>query len=721
MSDSPEQIEAQLVFLKRQFERERKSRLEAEAISEQVLRGLYDKQREIELLLSIADAANDAISIEDVLQLTLNQVCNFTGWPIGHAFLASEETPAELVSTKLWHLGDPKRFSTFREITEKMGFVSGSGLPGRVLATGKPAWVMDVRADTNFPRRDLAQKLGICAGFAFPVLIGTSVAAVLEFFSEETLEPNASLLEIMRHLGSQLGRVVERQRSQRELLRSEAYFRRLTDNSLDLITILDADGTIRYESNAITEVLGYSPEEYRGKNAFQFVHPEDLPEVSEAFKLALEQHGNTPLLNFRFHHKDGSWRVLEGVGNNLLSDPVVAGIVFNSRDVTERIRLEEQFRQSQKVQAIGQLAGGVAHDFNNILTAIIGYCELMMKRLPPGELLFNNATEIKKAAVRAAGLTRQLLAFSRKQLLQPKVLDLNAVVTDMDKMLRRLLGEQIDFVTIAHPSLGRVKADPGQIEQVLMNLAVNARDAMPEGGKLTIETDNVTLDPSYAKQRSEVIPGDHVMLAVSDNGSGMTAEVQVRLFEPFFTTKEPGKGTGLGLATCHGIVKQSGGHIAVYSELGRGTTFKVFLPRVADAMEEIVKPETPTETPGGRETVLLVEDEPMLRELGLLILGDLGYRVFAADNGVYALRFFQENAEEKIDVVISDVIMPEMGGKELADRLKEISPTTKVIFCSGYTQDAIARDGVLDPGVAFIQKPYTVDILARKVREVLKK
>lgn len=504
------------------------------------------------------------------------------------------------------------------------------------------------------------------------------------------------------------------------LSRSETYFRHLTEYALDLITILEADGTIRFESRSIAVELGYAPEDYVGRNAFEFVHPDDVEAVKKAFGAALQAKGNTPVLSFRFRHKDGSYRILEGRGNNLLDDPVVAGIVFNSRDVTEKRKLEEQFFQSQKVQAIGQLTGGVAHDFNNILTAIIGYADLTIKNLPGEETASHgNLTEIRTAALRAAALTRQLLAFSRKQVLQPQVMNPAGVVAEMDTMLRRLLGENIDLISVVHPPLGNVKADLGQLEQVLLNLAVNARDAMPQGGRLTIETCNVTLDETYAHYRAEVPPGEYVLLAITDTGCGMSPEVQGHLFEPFFTTKRQGEGTGLGLATCHGIIKQSGGHITVYSEVGKGTTFKVYLPQVNEAAEPLVRHPESNETPQGTETVLLVEDEPMLRELGQTVLEELGYRVLVAENGCAALEILRENTGLHVDLLLTDVIMPEMGGRELVNRIRPLLPETKVIYCSGYTEDAIFHSGGLEAGVFFLQKPYTVAAVAQKVKDVL--
>ena len=499
----------------------------------------------------------------------------------------------------------------------------------------------------------------------------------------------------------------------------ETYFRHLTEYSLDLITILDADGTIRFESRSISQVLGWAEEDYRGRNAFEFVHPEDAPRVMQAFLNALQSHGNTPVLSFRFRHKDGSYRVLEGRGNNLLDDPAVGGIVFNSRDVTEQRRLEEQLLQSQKIQALGQLTGGVAHDFNNILTAIFGYSDIALTRLREGSIEQEAVREIKIAAERAAALTRQLLAFSRKQVLEPRVLNLAEVVSSMEKMLRRLLGERIDLATVVHEPLRCVKADLHQLEQVLLNLAVNARDAMPEGGKLTIEVRNATLDELYAATRSEVRPGDYVLLAVSDNGCGMSEEVRSRIFEPFFTTKDQGKGTGLGLATCHGIVKQSGGHIALYSEVGVGTSFLVYLPCTDEIAAPMPVAAAPQSAPNGHETLLLVEDEPMLRELGETVLQELGYRVLVAEDGCDALRVVQANPGVTIDLLLTDVVMPNMGGRELAEKLRPLQPGAKVIFCSGYTEDAIFHSGTLEAGVFFLQKPYSIAGVAQKVRDAL--
>jgi signal transduction histidine kinase len=411
--------------------------------------------------------------------------------------------------------------------------------------------------------------------------------------------------------------------------------------------------------------------------------------------------------------KDGAVITVEVSARALPAGNLLATL----RDVTDRKRLEEQLRQAQKMEAVGRLAGGVAHDFNNVLTAIFGYADLLTEEFPAGSPARQDLEEIRKAATRASALTRQLLAFSRQQVLAPVVLSVNDLVEDVDKMLRRLLGEDVDLrVTLARDA-GNVRTDPGQLQQVIMNLVVNARDAMPTGGKLLIETADTELTEQYAELHQPVIPGRYVMVAVSDTGVGMDAQTKARIFEPFFTTKEKSKGTGLGLSTVYGIVKQSGGYIWVYSEPGHGTTFKVYLPRV-DAPVDPQAPPREVGTITGTETILLAEDDEMLRPLSKGLLEKLGYTVLESENASQALGLADAHVGP-IHLLIADVVMPGASGRELARRLADSRPDTKVLYVSGYTDDAIVHHGMLEPGLNFLQKPFTPAALASKVREVL--
>jgi signal transduction histidine kinase len=396
----------------------------------------------------------------------------------------------------------------------------------------------------------------------------------------------------------------------------------------------------------------------------------------------------------------------------------VVGVLGVYQDITQLKRLEEQFRQAQKMEAVGRLAGGVAHDFNNLLTVINGYSDMVLTTLDDHDPVRPLIEEVGKAGDRAAGLTRQLLAFSRQQILRPKVLELNEVVADVSKMLRRLIGEDVELALKPGAGLRRVKADPGQIEQVVMNLAVNARDAMPTGGQLTIETRNVERDGACAHDGSEVRPGSYVLLAVSDTGCGMTEEVRERVFEPFFTTKELGQGTGLGLATVYGIVTQSGGHIEVATAVGRGTTFRVYLPAVSGDSALVEKAAGASALPRGTETVLVVEDEAGVRELACLVLQRLGYEVLVAANAEQAV-VVARHTERPLELLLTDVVMPGAGGRVLAERLRAANAELQVLFMSGYTDDAVVRHGVESDRVHFLPKPFTPATLARKVRDVL--
>jgi two-component system cell cycle sensor histidine kinase/response regulator CckA len=510
--------------------------------------------------------------------------------------------------------------------------------------------------------------------------------------------------------------VSRRKREQETLAKRELHFRSLIENAQDIITIIDLEGKIGFQSPAVKRILGRLPEEFVGRSAFDFLHPDDAAEFRAAIGRVIERPEAPQTSLFRFRHANGSWRTMEGIGK-LLPGEGPSQIVVNSRDVTESHALEQQLRQSQKMEAVGQLAGGIAHDFNNLLTAILGYSDVLASRTGDDALARQDIDEIRRAGERAASLTRQLLAFSRKQILEPRVLDLNGVVRNIEQMLRRLIGEDVELETRLPDSVGAVRADPGQIEQVIMNLIVNARDAMPTGGKLTIATADVELDASVAAFQFDVPPGRYVLLAVSDTGHGMDARTLSHIFEPFFTTKEQGKGTGLGLSTVYGIVKQSGGHIAAYSELGEGTSVKVYLPCVGAPSGQTVTPAAEESPARGSETILLVEDEQAVRRLVRAVLESSGFRLLEAPSGEAALQIAR-NHDGPIHLVLTDVVMPGMRGPEFAKRLVESHPETRALFISGYTDDAVMQHG-LGPETFFLQKPFTPRALLQKVREAL--
>ncbi|PYV91536.1 MAG: hybrid sensor histidine kinase/response regulator [Acidobacteria bacterium] len=512
--------------------------------------------------------------------------------------------------------------------------------------------------------------------------------------------------------------ISERKHAEDALRQSEERYRNVVERSIQGIMI-HQDSIIQFANPAFARIFGYSsPEEVIGINIWTDLIPPEERELLQARTAACLRGESIPVHQaWQAIHKNGTRVWIESGALRIMWHDRPAILAFLI-DATERKNLEDQLRQTQRMEAVGKLAGGVAHDFNNLLTAITGYASLLLLKLQSDDPLRKDVDEIRKAGERAAALTSQLLAFSRKQILAPQNLDLNQLVANMDKMLRRLISEDIDLVTVPEKPLGWVKADPGQIEQVIVNLVVNARDAMPTGGKLTLETANVQFDEAYALSHVEVTPGPYAMLAVSDTGCGMDEETLSRIFEPFFTTKELGKGTGLGLSTVYGIVRQSGGHIWVYSEPTRGTTFKIYLPQVVESVRPLELSKGVTDLERGSETVLLVEDEEIVRNLVRNILQRKGYTVLEACNGNQALQV-SESHSGPIHLLVTDVVMPGMSGRELAERVMTVRGEVKVLYMSGYTENAISRHGFLDPGVAFIQKPFTLAILTRTVRQVL--
>jgi PAS domain S-box-containing protein len=534
--------------------------------------------------------------------------------------------------------------------------------------------------------------------------------------------------ERLNRVNAQLqAELAERKRAELELQESTRLMDSIVENVPLMIFLKEAQG-LRFVvfNRAGEDLLGYDRKDLLGKNDVDIFPPEQA-----AFFMAKDREvldggvlldiPEEPILTAKkgqrlLHTRKVRIKGADGVTKYLLG--ISEDITDHKQAEADRVKLEEQLRVSQKMEAIGSLAGGIAHDFNNLLSVILSYTEFVLDSIGEGAPARADLLEVKKAGDRAVSLVRQLLAFSRKQVLEPTVLDLNQIVAELEKMLRRILGEDIDFAQALGRDLGVTFVDPGQIEQVLMNLVVNARDAMPEGGKLTIETANVEFDDTYAASNTTVEPGPYVMLAVSDTGCGMDTETKARIFEPFFTTKDKGKGTGLGLSTVYGIVRQSGGDIHVYSEPGQGTTFKIYLPRKLSTMTaESRTPMAPTHLTGD-ETILVVEDEEAVCNLAKRILGAAGYTVLTAASGGEALAKCERH-EEEIHLVLTDVVMPEMGGRVFAERLAKLRKGIKVLYMSGYTDDAIAHHGTLDPGTKFIGKPFNAADLTRKVREVL--
>lgn len=569
-----------------------------------------------------------------------------------------------------------------------------------------------------------------------PVVSEEKLRSVTEFLGEMSLiiselgYTNLLIKEKAIHVENE---IAERKRVEEGLKLSEEKYRFLAEKMADIVWTLDLDFRTTYVSPSVERVLGFTPEERKRQTIEEMIPPESLHRVQAIFLGELqreEEHIADPdrsvSVEVEYYRKDGSTIWMEITMKALRApEGAMVGIYGVSRDISERKRAEEekeklqvQLVQAQKMESVGRLAGGVAHDFNNMLTVIIGRTELALKDVSLSERLRAGLVQIRNAAKSSTRLTRQLLAFARKQIMVPKLLDLNDTVASMLKMLRRLIGEHIDLVWMPGADLWPVKVDPGQIDQILANLCVNARDAITGVGKITIETENVTIDQAYCADHADFIPGLYVMLTVSDNGHGIEKDTINHLFEPFFTTKEVGHGTGLGLATVYGIVKQNEGFINVYSEPGKETAFQIYLPRSADKTVEVLNPPAPEMPQGRAETVLLVEDEKAVLDLVRALLEELGYIVLTAGTPGDALRLAEAYAGE-IHLLLTDVVMPEMNGRDLAERVREIKPGLKCLFMSGYAADVITRLGVLDADVRFVQKPFFMRDLAVKVREAL--
>jgi two-component system, cell cycle sensor histidine kinase and response regulator CckA len=701
---------------------------------------LKAKQR-LEAQNSILKILTAAPSLEQGEREIMEAICGQEPWVYGTFWRRAATPREERIHCGSTYMKPDAGAERFHERTLAQSFSKGEGFPGRIWESRRAQWTDDPEGYGPI-RGPEALRDGLNAAYGFPVIVDDEVIGVFEFLGRSANRLDRALLESISAVAGQIGlffrtksseaalkeEIEANKRAREELSRRERRFRALIENSSDAISIYGLDGIISYASPSTETVLGYSESEFVGKLGYSLIHPEDLPDLRKTFKEVIDSPGIRFKVEARMRHKDGSWRWVVGSAINLLNDPLIGGILSNYRDVTEektanqrKEMAEDQLRQAQKMEAVGRLAGGIAHDFNNLLTSINGYSAMALETLNPEGQLKDFLQEILKSGERAAGLTKQLLAYSRKQTLAPKLWDLTEIVLGMENMLRRIIGEDIDL-TVKHgpePSIGKV--DRGQVEQIILNLVLNARDAMPHGGKLILETGIVELSDAYTATHLDWTPGTCVMLAVSDSGTGMTESVKTHLFEPFFTTKEAGKGTGLGLSSVYGIVKQSGGSINVYSEPGVGTTFRIYFPKAGAERPEAA--ETPAaggpERLRGGETILLVEDEESVRNFAVQALEIQGYRVFTAANGREALAFMKDPASVPIDLLITDVVMPDIGGQALAARMKESRPSMPILFISGYTETTVTYRGFIDEGEPFLQKPFGPTDLARKAREAL--
>jgi len=603
------------------------------------------------------------------------------------------------------------------------GIKSGpqAGSCGTAAYRGEQVIVEDIANDQLWKgTAQLALRHGLKACWSTPILSRAGrVLGIFAVYCREPRQPHADHLQMVECATHLAGIAIDREHAEEELHAVETRYRNLVERlpAITYIAEVGALGRWHYVSPQIQSILGYSPEDWMANSAnwINNIYPDDRDQALEAEKRFWES-GGMFRAEYRMLARDG--RVLWFRDDAIYlrtpdsQKPVMQGVLY---DITEYKNLEEQLRQSQKMEAVGQLAGGVAHDFNNLLTIIQAHDERILNRLPHSHEAHKDAAEIKQAVERAAGLTRQLLAFSRKQVLQPKIVDINVVVSDVARMLHRLLGEHIDINLITADSLPQVKVDQGQMEQVILNLALNARDAMPHGGTLTMETENVQI--TEPGEQVPVKPGSYVLLKVSDTGTGMDAETQRHIFEPFFSTKELGKGTGLGLASVYGVIKQSGGGVSFQSQLGHGTTFKVYLPEAHKAEASEATLLVSSSKPKVSETVLVVDDEHEIREMISEYLQQSGYTVLHAQNGREALEI-AHRYKGLIHLLITDVVMPELGGPELAEQVRRLRPRTKVLFTSGYLDGAVS-DKSADQQAAVLQKPFALNVLASKVREVL--
>ena len=678
-------------------------------------------EQEIHLLYEMTKAIVTSKDFHSALEVVLKEVCSAIGWDIGEAWLPSPDgTALEYSHARYCSLNNLNRFES---ISRKQSFKKGIGLPGRVWSTGQIEWITDVTkgSQAQFIRNDIAKECGIKTAIGIPIIAGDDCLAVLVFFSTMFKKREERLTELVSSVASQLSLVIKQKKAEEEIRKRNIELALLTqviEQTIESVIITDTEGIIVYVNPTFERISGYNRSEVIGKMPNIIKSGEHdarfFQEMWATIKAGKIWRGQ--IINKR---KDGTLYTDE---STIIPVRDEKGTIVNfagiQNDATHDIQLEEQYRQMQKMEAIGQLTAGIAHDFNNIMTAVNGYAELLQMRFPqedPRQQFLNN---IIYSGEKATNLIQQLLAFSRRQVIEPKVLNLNHVVDNMSKMLKRLIGEHVQLKTILSPDLWNIKSDPTQIEQIIVNLAVNARDAMPDGGQLTIETANVVLDDNFVSTHLETSPGDFIMIALYDTGQGMSKSVASHIFEPFFTTKGIGKGTGLGLSTVYGIVKQNNGSIWVYSEEGSGTTFKIYLPRTTESVDEIPGSEAAKEAPGGDETILVAEDDEKVRELVSQILTTRGYKVLVAKDGQEAIQVSNRHFGD-IHLLLTDVIMPVMTGKILSEQITQARPGIRVLFMSGYAADMIGLQMIRAADLPLIQKPFNTGELLSKVREIL--
>ena len=676
-------------------------------------------EEELRLLQTLLQDVTLSADFRSALEASLRKICETTGWVFGEVWIPSSDG-TYLECGPAWYSTSPK-LNKFRKISEGFRFQSGIGLPGRVWSSKKAAWVTDVTMDANFPRAPYAMEAGLKAAMSIPILAEDKVVAVIEFFVFEKREEDGRLVTLVSTVAAYIGILFQRMQAEDMLREREKRYRTLISNIPDVTWTTDSNGKIFFISPNIEKIYGYAPEEiYRDFHNMWLgrVHPDDTRRVRESFELLFSENKGFGI-EYRIQKKDGEWIWLRdrAVGTYKKDGATYADGIFS--DITEYKRLEAQLRHSQKLEAVGQLVGGIAHDFNNVLTAIIGFAGILHMKMKKDDPLIVNVEQILESAERGAGMTQNLLVFGRKQAFNMAPVDIADLIKRMEKLLVRLISENIELRTVIEERELVVTADIVQIEQVIINLATNARDAMPDGGTLTIEARSQKLNREFIKAHGYGKPGTYAVISVSDTGLGMDEKTRQRIFEPFFTTKEVGKGTGLGLSIVYGIIKQHNGFINVYSEVGKGTTFRVYLPMgrgVAGKAKaaELAAPVT------GTETVLVAEDDASVRSLLKKLLETFGYKVIEAADGEEAVQRYMEN-KDNIRLLILDVIMPKKSGKEAYEQIREVSPGIKTLFMSGYTADVIQTKWIVEKGLDFVSKPISPTDFLRKIREVLDK